>query len=146
MTPTHYRSKPGAGECLFGENSLHNYDSAWEVKNPMSTDGQVQDWDLATRLWEYALTDRLLGRPGKSIRSGNTVGTGADPDPDGDVDMMAAAVETIDEQEMPLIENPLLMSEPGLNPTKEREKTIEIAMESWGAPAFWLGRTGVLSA
>lgn len=38
------------------------------------------------------------------------------------------------------------MTESPLNPGKKREKAIEIAMESWGCPAFWLSKTPVLSA
>lgn len=51
-----------------------------------------------------------------------------------------------DDAEKPLAEAPLLMTEPGWNSVKSREKYIEIAMEDWGVPAFWLGRTGVLAA
>jgi actin-related protein 4 len=38
------------------------------------------------------------------------------------------------------------MTESGWNPAKAREKTIEIAMENWGSPAYYLARTGVLAA
>jgi actin-related protein 4 len=57
-----------------------------------------------------------------------------------DVDM-----EDVEEQEKPLSDNPLLMTEPGRTTLKSREKCIEIAMENWGVPAFWMGRSGVLS-
>jgi actin-related protein 4 len=38
------------------------------------------------------------------------------------------------------------MTEPAWNPAKAREKTIEIAMEKWGTPAFYLARNGVLAS
>jgi actin-related protein 4 len=60
---------------------------------------------------------------------------------DGDMEM-----DGMDEVERPLAENPLLMTEPGISSQKSREKITEIAMENWGAPAFWLGRSGVLAA
>lgn len=60
---------------------------------------------------------------------------------DGDVDM-----EGVEEQEKVLQEFPLLVSEPAWNPTKEREKTIEVAMEDCGVPAFFLAKTGQLAA
>lgn len=55
-------------------------------------------------------------------------------------------MEQLEEQEKPLQEFPLLVSEPAWNPTKERQKTIEIAMEDWGVPAFFLAKTGQLAA
>jgi actin-related protein 4 len=67
-------------------------------------------------------------------------------DGDGDVEMDGAAVEETEEQERILSDNPLLMSEPAWNPSKAREKTIELAMEEWNVPAFFLAKTGQLSA
>ena len=55
-------------------------------------------------------------------------------------------MEGMEEEEKPLGENPLLMTESGWNSGKNREKGLEIAMENWGCPAFWLGRSGVLAA
>jgi actin-related protein 4 len=49
-------------------------------------------------------------------------------------------------EEKPLEEHPLLMTETAWNTSKNREKSIEIAMESWGCPAFWLARNSVLAA
>lgn len=104
----------------------------------MSEDGIVEDWDVATKLWEYSITSRLTGpkeRP--SIRH-------SDDDKleqDGDVQM-----EGVENDEKPLAEYPLLMTEPGWNPAKHREKLMEIAMEGWGCPAFWLGRSGVMAS
>jgi hypothetical protein len=59
---------------------------------------------------------------------------------------MDAAVEETEEQERILSDNPLLMSEPAWNPSKAREKTIELAMEDWNVPAFFLAKTGQLAA
>ena len=58
----------------------------------------------------------------------------------------AGADDDNDQDRVGLEESPLLMSEVPWNPAKAREKTTEIAMESWGAPAFWLSRTPVLAA
>jgi actin-related protein 4 len=55
-------------------------------------------------------------------------------------------MEDVELEEKPLADSPLLMSECGWNPSKAREKTIEIAMESWGTPAFYLAKNGVLAA
>jgi len=38
------------------------------------------------------------------------------------------------------------MTEAPWNSAKARERAIELAMESWGAPAFWLTKTPVLAA
>ena len=59
---------------------------------------------------------------------------------------MDEGMEQLEEQEKPLQEFPLLMSEPAWNPAKERQKTIEIAMEDWGVPAFFLAKNGQLAA
>lgn len=61
-------------------------------------------------------------------------------------DELKQEMEGVEMQERPLEENPLLMTETGWNAGKGREKPIEIAIENWGAPAFWLARSGVLSA
>lgn len=58
----------------------------------------------------------------------------------------AEAESTEDMLETALGENPLLMTEAPWNPTKAREKAIEIAMEGWGVPAFWLTKTPALAA
>jgi actin-related protein 4 len=55
-------------------------------------------------------------------------------------------MEGVEDKERPLEENPLLLTETAWNSPKNREKAIEIAMESWGVPAFWLARNSVLSA
>ena len=103
----------------------------------MSSDGTVADWDTAQNLWEDAITSRLTStKPGNPILHNDK-----DQLEQQDVDM-----EGVEEQEKPMAENPLLMTEPGWNTGKNREKGIEIALESWGCPAYWLARNGVLAA
>ena len=55
-------------------------------------------------------------------------------------------MEDVEQNEKPMSENPLIVTEPGWNPTKNREKTMEIAMEDWEVPAFFLARSGVMAA
>jgi actin-related protein 4 len=101
----------------------------------MSKDGIVEDWDTAEQLWKYAITSRLT-----SFKQ-------ADPRTNGLNDDVKE--EPTDEdvvEEKPLEEHPLLMTETAWNTSKNREKSIEIAMESWGCPAFWLARNSVLAA
>ena len=103
----------------------------------MSKEGIVEDWDTATSLWEYAITSRLT-----SFKQ-------ADPRHNGlndDNKDLEAEMEDVENGERPLEEHPLLMTETAWNSTKNREKSIEIAMESWGCPAFWLARNSVLAA
>lgn len=49
-------------------------------------------------------------------------------------------------EEKPLAGYPLLMTEPAWNPSKAREKAIEIAMEDWGTPAFFMVKDPVAAA
>jgi actin-related protein 4 len=114
-----------------------------EIKNPYNSDGIVEDWETAAKLWEYTITSRLTGArqtpPSKNGLNNHKT------DENGDTDM-DEGMEEAGEQEKILQEFPLLMSEPAWNPAKERQKTIEIAMESWGVPAFFLAKTGQLAA
>ena len=102
----------------------------------------MEDWETATKLWEYTITSRLTGArqtpPSKN-------GLNDTKDENGDTNM-DEGMEQLEEQEKPLQEFPLLMSEPAWNPAKERQKTIEIAMEDWGVPAFFLAKNGQLAA
>ncbi|KAK7543580.1 actin-like protein-like protein 6A [Phyllosticta citricarpa] len=138
VLPSFYGLRDGQGDPVFGENSIHNPLSHLEIKNPWSTEGVVEDWDVATKLWEYSITSRLTGTKGTSpAKNGlNNASNG-----DGDVNM-----EDVEESEKPLEGSPLLMSEPGWVTQKHREKCIEVAMEEWGAPAFYVQKTGVLAA
>lgn len=135
VIPSFYGLRDGQGDPVFGENSIHNPLLNLEIKNPWSTEGVVEDWDVATKLWEYSITSRLTGTKGTSA-SKNGLNNG-----DGDVNM-----EDAEESEKPLEGSPLLMSEPGWVTQKHREKCIEVAMEEWGAPAFYVQKTGVLAA
>ncbi|KAI9047779.1 hypothetical protein LZ554_008489 [Drepanopeziza brunnea f. sp. 'monogermtubi'] len=122
---------------VFGDDAIHNPLAGLEIRNPMSKDGIVEDWDTATRLWEYAITSRLT-----SFKQADPRTNGLNDDlKDVDVEM-----ENAEEGEKPLEEHPLLMTETAWNTSKNREKAIEIAMESWGCPAFWLARNSVMAA
>jgi actin-related protein 4 len=102
----------------------------------MSKDGVVEDWETSEKLFEYAITSRLTSFKQSDPR------TNALNNPDE----MEAEMEGVDESEKPLQEHPLLMTETAWNSTKSREKAIEVAMESWGCPAFWLARNSVMAA
>ena len=119
-----------------------------EVRNYMSRDSVVEDWDAATLLWENALLRRLHA-PRATAPARNGLNDDPQKDGEGDVDMGGAdAAPEVDAEgeEKPLAENPLLMTEAPWNAGKAREKAAEVIMESWGCPAFWLSRTPVLSA
>jgi len=128
-------------QYLFGENAIHNPLGNLHAKNYWGSDGIVEDWDTATKLWEYAITSKLTGaKAGHPSKNGLNDGTSTNGDA-MDVDM-----DAVENQEKPLEDSPLLITEPGWNSVKAREKTIEIAMEEWGTPAFYLQKTGVLAA
>ncbi|KAI1821586.1 chromatin remodeling and histone acetyltransferase complexes subunit putative [Xylaria intraflava] len=110
------------------------------MNNYMSrTDSVVEDWDIATKMWEHMLIKRL--QPDRAISAGRN--RLSDPVADGEGDV---AMEDIENQEKPLTENPLLLTEAPWNTGKAREKALEIAMENWGCPAFWMSRTPVCAA
>ena len=117
-----------------------------EIKNPYNADGVVEDWETATKLWEYSVTSRLTGiRQTSPSKNGLNENQDDNKDANGDVNM-DGQTEQMSEQEKVLGEFPLLMTEPAWNSPKAREKTMEIAMEEWGAPAFFLAKTGQLAA
>lgn len=169
VIPSHYGQRTDADlsaattGLLFGDNTLHNpQPHGLEIKTPFNSEGVIDDWDVAGRLFEYSITSRLTGRTATPA-SKNGLNDG---DADGDVKMgddtvdgeaqeaaaqeadrqAAKAVETAQESEKLLTEHPILMTEPAWNPTKNREKCMEIALEQWGAPAFFLSKTGGLTA
>lgn len=137
------------GRDIFGDEVIIPR-AGFERRNYMNRDSLVEDWDAATRLWEHVLIKRLQpARPTPAIKNGLNDGPNANEGGDGDVTMGEGnenGVDTSGMEEKPLAENPLLMTEAPWNTTKNREKSIEIAMENWGAPAFWLTRTPVLAA
>ena len=104
----------------------------------MADDGTVADWDSAEKLWEAAITSRLVN---PKANKPNDYWKGKNGENGDDVEM-----EDVEEEEKLLEENPLLMTETGWNVGKNREKGIEIAIESYGAPAFWQSRSGPLAA
>ncbi|KAI5467323.1 actin-related protein, ARP4 class [Mariannaea sp. PMI_226] len=128
---------------LFGDEYLIPR-ADFEVRNYMNRDSVVEDWDAASKIWENMLIKRL--QPEHSTHPSKN-GLNDDPkvpaaDGEGDV----AMDETAEAAEKPLQESPLLMTEAPWNTPKSREKAIEIIMENWGCPAFWLSRTPVLAA
>ncbi|RWA13708.1 hypothetical protein EKO27_g1405 [Xylaria grammica] len=125
---------------IFGDECLYPRDG-FEVKNYMSrSESVVEDWDAATKIWEHMLIKRL--QPDRETRPVIKNGP-SEPTADGEGDV---AMEDAESQEKPLAENPLLMTEAPWNTGKAREKAIEIAMENWGCPAFWMSRTPVCAA
>jgi len=122
----------------------------------MNQESVVEDWDAATKLWEHMLFDRLLPpRPGHPSKNGLNDATAKD-DGEGDVSMGDAPTATNGnengnaedgpEGEKMLGDTPVLVTEAPWNQPKAREKTVEIMMETWGVPAFWLSKTPVLAA
>lgn len=131
VVPSHY-GVSSTSNYVFDDNAIHNPYADLDIRNPMSDDGLVEDWDVAAKLWEYAITSRLTVPPLKEDK----------PDlKNGDMD-----VDGVENNEKPMAENPLLMAEPSHNIQKNREKAIEVAIEDWGVPAFYLARSGVLAA
>ncbi|KAK3330076.1 actin family [Apodospora peruviana] len=135
------------GRDIFGDEVIIPR-ASFEVRNYMNRDSVVEDWDVATKIWEHLLVKRLQPeRPTPASKNGlNNVN-----DNDGDVameDVLKDENGGIDASllEKPLAESPLLMTEAPWNTAKAREKAIEISMENWGCPAFWLSRTPVLAA
>ncbi|OAR00190.1 hypothetical protein LLEC1_07670 [Akanthomyces lecanii] len=113
----------------------------FEIRNYMNRDSIVEDWDVASKVWEHMLIKRLQPeRPSHPSKNGLN-DEHKEADTEGDV-----AMEEAETQEKPLQENPLLITEAPWNTPKNREKAIELAMENWGCPAFWLSKTPVLAA
>ena len=158
----------GPARDVFGDDILAP-SPGLSIRNYMGRDGVVEDWDVATRLWEHALVHRLqpdrvglLSPAAKKAHNGNDNANGgsAGADGDGDVAMddaaapaaaasaAAAAEDDVDDDvlDKALADAPLLLTEPAWNPPKARERAIELAMEKWGVPAFWLTRTPVAAA
>ncbi|KAL4939644.1 actin-related protein 4 [Aspergillus oleicola] len=140
LIPTYYGkySFEGQDKIIFGDDVFVTPRPGLSIGNPMGRDGIVEDWDMAEKLWEYSFTSRLTG-----AKPGNPLHNGLNDVPEGELPTEMEGVET---EEKPLADTPLLMTESSWNPTKSREKTIEIAMEKWGTPAFYLSRNGVLAS
>ena len=123
---------------LFGDNSIHTPTPGLSIRNPMAKDSTVDDWDAAKKLWEYAITSRLTNK-----RESNPATNGLNDTMDVD---MESGLDEADGGERPLHDHPLLISEAGWNSGRARERNIEVAIEDWGCPAFWLARNAVLAA
>ncbi|TPX08398.1 uncharacterized protein E0L32_010128 [Thyridium curvatum] len=156
----------GSGDSardVFGDEVLQPRENL-EVRNYMNRESVVEDWDMATAMWENMLIKRLQPdrlpaliasrranghinktspKPAATANEGGDAAAATNGDGDVAMEDAEAAAEAL---EKPLAENPLLMTEAPWNSGKAREKAIEIAMESWGCPAFWLSKTPVLSA
>ncbi|KAL1301716.1 hypothetical protein AAFC00_005924 [Neodothiora populina] len=137
---------PDSPQYLFGDNAIHNPNAGMDIRNPFNSESIVEDWDVASKLFEYSITSRLTGvrqsSPSKNgLNNDPKEDGGAEGDGDGDV-----AMDGTEEVEKPMAEHPLLMTEPAWNPAKARAKAMEIAIEDWGVPAFWMGKTGMLAA
>ena len=104
----------------------------------------VEDWDAAEALWKSSFANKLTGvRPNAGLQAWlNGEGDNNKVDPGKLQKMIDDATDT----ERCLEDHPLFMTEPSWNPQDKREKSIEVAMESWGTPAFYLGRSGVMGA
>ncbi|TVY68902.1 Actin-related protein [Lachnellula suecica] len=127
----------GSGKFTFGDDAIHNPLAGLDIRNPMSKEGIVEDWDTATQLFEYSITSRLT-----TFKQSDPRTNGLNNDPSDE----RMEIEDVEEGERTLGEHPLLMTETAWNTTKNREKAIEVAMESWGCPAFWLARNSVMAA
>lgn len=132
---SHY-GVPSSGGYVFGDDTIHNPLAYLELHNPMSKEGVVEDWDVATKLWEYAITSRLTSFKQSDPRTNGL---------NDDVKNEEMDIDAVEDGEKPLEEHPLLLTETAWNSPKSREKSIEVAMESWGCPAFWLARNSVLA-
>lgn len=137
--PTCYAkySSDAQDKYIYGDSIYTSMRPGLSVHNPIGKDGIVEDWDQAAKVWEFAFGSRLTRtKPGNPMYNGLN-------DPSVDV---SAEMDIVEAEEKALSDTPLLMTEPGWNPTKAREKTIEIAMETWGTPAFYLAKSAPLAA
>jgi len=135
--PTYYASVDS--RRLFGDHVIDIPREDVAIKNPIGRDGIVEDWDTAEALWKYSFAHKLTGvRPNRALQEWLN-------DPKAVPDLQKAMAEAVDTERC-LEHHPLFMTEPSWNPAKAREKCVEIALESWAAPAFYLGRAGVMGA
>ncbi|KIX05821.1 uncharacterized protein Z518_03793 [Rhinocladiella mackenziei CBS 650.93] len=137
IVPSFYASTESGR--LFGDHVIDVPRENVEIKNPINKDGLVEDWDAAEALWKHSFAHKLTGvRPNRALQEWLN-------DPKAVPDLHKAMTEAVDTERC-LEDHPLFMTEPSWNPTKSREKCAEIALESWAAPAFYLGRAGVMGA
>jgi actin-related protein 4 len=138
---TSYYADNGS-DRLFSEQHVDVARPSSEIRNPYGRDGIVEDWDAAEALWKYSFAHKLTGvKPNKALQDWLN-----DPVSVRERGGLQKAMAEDANTERCLEEHPLFMTEPGWNPTKAREKCAEIALESWSAPAFYLGRAGIMAA
>ncbi|MBA7490931.1 hypothetical protein ES702_01474 [subsurface metagenome] len=137
IVPSYYASYNDSK--LFGDHIIDVPRDDVAIKNPYSKDGVVEDWDTAEELWKYTFASKLTG-----VRSNKALQRWLN-DPKLIPDLQKAMAEEEDTHD-PLVDHPLFLTEPNWNPTKNREKAIEIALEKWAAPAFYTSKQGVLAA
>ncbi|KKY17527.1 putative chromatin remodeling and histone acetyltransferase complexes subunit [Phaeomoniella chlamydospora] len=137
IVPTSYGELEG--KQIFGDHVIDLPKPNLEIKNPMNKDGLVEDWDVAERLWRYSFASKLTGqRPNRALQDWLN-----DP---SQVPNLTQAMKDAVETEKALEDHPLFMTEASWNTSKGKDKAIEIAMENWGTPAFYMGKTGVMAA
>jgi actin-related protein 4 len=140
VIPSYYGkySTDAQDKYVFGDSIYVSPQGGFSIHNPIGRDGIVEDWDMAEKVWAHSITSRLTGHA-----PSNPMSNGLNDPPSGD---LAAEMEIVEQTGGPMSDGPLLMTEPSWNPVKSREKMIELAMEKWGTPAFYLARSGPMAA
>lgn len=124
---------------LFGDHVIDVPRDNVEIKNPYSRDGIVEDWDAAEDLWKHSFASKLTGiRPNRALQDWLNDNNA--------VPNLQKAMAEAEDTERALEDHPLFLSEPNWNPTKNREKAVELALEKWAAPAFYVSKSSVLAA
>ena len=137
IIPTYYADT--GSQRLFGDHVIDVPREDVAIKNPMSRDGLVEDWDAAEELWRSSFANKLTGvRPNHALQEWLN-------HPESVKDLQKAMADAVDTEKC-LEDHPLFMTEQSWNEPKHRMKMAEIALESWATPAFYLGRNGVMGA
>lgn len=137
VIPTYYGELDG--RQIYGDHVVDLPRSNIAVKNPMNKDGIVEDWDIAEKLWRYSFAAKLTGKRANKVLEEWVNG-------EMEVGHLTRAVKEHENTERALEDHPLFMTEPSWNPSKAKDKSVEIAMENWGTPAFYMGKTAVMAA
>jgi actin-related protein 4 len=106
------------GSYLFGENAIHSPVGNLDIKNYWGSDGIVEDWDAAPKLWEYTITSRLTG-----AKAGDPTKNGLNDLP-ANGESMDVEMEGVENNEKPMEDSPLMMTEPGWNSAKARRRRL----------------------
>lgn len=137
IVPSYYAAR--GSKRSFGDHVIDLPLEDVAIKNPMGKDSLVEDWDAAEEVWKFSFASKLTGvRPNRALQEWLN-------DPSSVKNLQQAMADAVDTERC-LDDHPLFMTEPSWNPPKAREKCAEIALESWGAPAFYLGRSSVMAA